>query len=421
MHNIDLFQNRADAILQQDLTIKYDDLIEKHNALNEKFQAITNLYIQATSENAEIQKALEENLEVDTHFAEGFDTALEASKKENGILLAKIVLLESRERENSATYESRLNSVYNLNKELEDSNSILKHEINAFELYVDDMDMSKPSKKFIDYCAKISEQAENIKKNWRGQSSIPLNDFKLANITRESVARLSKTLMKYNHQAILCNLKAQLNIDKNDPIYNSVDLVAFCKMQRDALSNFTSFYNSYQITQLPSCIDIFVNLTSLSLGDNQLQELPSQITTLTKLTYLCLSNNDFKSIPKEIYSFINLEVLTLRRNKICNLSEDIGNLTKLATLHLDFNDITTLPQSFEKLISLRHLNLFDNKSFVVSPVLTQLRGLEELKIEKQPNACSNITTQLREQGVRISEDLTSLGKAIQAMDNCLIS
>jgi Leucine-rich repeat (LRR) protein len=129
------------------------------------------------------------------------------------------------------------------------------------------------------------------------------------------------------------------------------------------------------LTEFPTSLLNFRNLTILRINDNYLTTLPCEISILSTLTTLEIINNYLETIPDTIGKLIRLEELYLSSNKLKTLPKSIEKLTRLKLLNLSNNQISNLPNSIEKLVSLECLNLSDNQ-------LTKL----PFNVEKLPNA-----------------------------------
>jgi len=165
--------------------------------------------------------------------------------------------------------------------------------------------------------------------------------------------------------------------------------------------------SNLDMTELPSEIAGFENLTELNLSYNQLQSLPDWIGNLRKLKKLNLCGNRIGSIPdsigalKQLMSIdiglnifweipaclkqltslehIDLESLSLRYDER-TLPDWIGDFTALKYLNLRHCGLTSLPDPMKNLVNLRTLYLGAN----CLPALPEWLGfftlLEELDI-----------------------------------------
>ncbi len=81
------------------LSKHYNDLANKHQIALERLQAITNLYTTATDEIAIMENSLNDNMDGEVKFAEGFEGAYEAATKKNALLEMEITHLKNQKVE----------------------------------------------------------------------------------------------------------------------------------------------------------------------------------------------------------------------------------------------------------------------------------------------------------------------------------
>ncbi|KAH9658932.1 protein kinase domain-containing protein [Citrus sinensis] len=102
--------------------------------------------------------------------------------------------------------------------------------------------------------------------------------------------------------------------------------------------------------RIPKEIGNLINLTTLSLGDNNLSgSLPITLGRLKKLQGLDLQNNKFEGpIPQEFCHFSRLYVVYLNRNKLSgSIPSCLGDLNSLRILSLSSNELTSvIPSTF---------------------------------------------------------------------------
>ncbi|KAJ6240972.1 leucine rich repeat containing protein [Anaeramoeba flamelloides] len=117
----------------------------------------------------------------------------------------------------------------------------------------------------------------------------------------------------------------------------------------------------FQITKLPSVLDLCFNLRSLNISGNYIRDLPRGITKLTNLTSLNWSFNGLETIPLRVFKLKNLKRLNLKGNKLHHLSNNLNQLTNLVSLDLSENQLTSIPIQLKSLKSLQIISLYRNK------------------------------------------------------------
>ena len=111
-----------------------------------------------------------------------------------------------------------------------------------------------------------------------------------------------------------------------------------------------------------------VNLTDLSLCDNQVTSIPPEITGMVNLRCLTLSNNQLTSIPPEIGQLVNMWQLSLSNNQLTSIPREIGNLVKLIILKLNHNQLTSIPTEIHALVDLEVLHVEHNQLTSIPPL-----------------------------------------------------
>ncbi len=149
------------------------------------------------------------------------------------------------------------------------------------------------------------------------------------------------------------------------------------------------------LKSLPKEIGKLINLTKLSLNNNNLSFLPKEIWELTNLTWLDLGNNELSELPKEIGQLTNLTWLNLQGSKVIyvesyndypekywftQLPKEIGQLINLLELNFANNELTQLPKEIWKLTNLTKLNLEGNNFSELPKEIGQLSNLLELNL-----------------------------------------
>ena len=123
------------------------------------------------------------------------------------------------------------------------------------------------------------------------------------------------------------------------------------------------------------------DIKSLVYAENSLTEICS-FDIFTNLQTILLNNNNFKMIPSNLSSICNLKHLNLSYNKIDSGEDNLLPLTNLTYLDLSFNSYETF--SFTHLSSLTNLKTFkltNNKLTNFNyDILKQLKSLNEFYI-----------------------------------------
>ncbi|KAJ4718182.1 Receptor-like protein kinase [Melia azedarach] len=133
-------------------------------------------------------------------------------------------------------------------------------------------------------------------------------------------------------------------------------------------------YNCNISGSIPHEIGKLINLTTLSLGNNELNgSIPASLGRLQKLQGLSLGFNKLQGpIPHNFCHLIALFAAELQGNKLSGpIPSCIGNLSTLTELSLSYNELTSIPSTF--------WNLKDILSFEFSS--NSLTGLLPIEIE----------------------------------------
>jgi Leucine-rich repeat (LRR) protein len=98
-----------------------------------------------------------------------------------------------------------------------------------------------------------------------------------------------------------------------------------------------------------------------SQGWSTKQILDAVSHTKDKIVRLVLDENRMDTFPAELCDlFPNVQSIFLWNNEICTLSRKIGNLTNLGWLNIARNNLTALPLTMTRLIRLESLDLRSN-------------------------------------------------------------
>ena len=144
--------------------------------------------------------------------------------------------------------------------------------------------------------------------------------------------------------------------------------------------------SSNNIKKIPAKVKAFKNLEVLNLSDNNLVELDDELTELTNLTKLDLSSNNIKKIPAKVKAFKNLEILNLSDNNLVELDSAFAELTKLKELNISNNSFRKFPDVLSKMENLEVLIIFNlnilsiGESFSVPTDFSKLSKLKELNL-----------------------------------------
>lgn len=107
-------------------------------------------------------------------------------------------------------------------------------------------------------------------------------------------------------------------------------------------------------------IEVFTNLKSLNLVNNNIIKVSDNISKLENLQYLYLDDNKIESITKEIGKLISLKELSISKNNLENLPEEIGDLADLRKIDISENSITELPVSIKSLSNIEVILAYKN-------------------------------------------------------------
>jgi len=104
--------------------------------------------------------------------------------------------------------------------------------------------------------------------------------------------------------------------------------------------------------ELPSPIDVMVNLEKLVIQNTKMVTLPESIGNLKRLKSLCLNNNRLVTLPESIGNLKRLNFLYLNNNQLTELPNTIGKL-KIYELYLNNNQLTELPNTISNLTNFK--------------------------------------------------------------------
>lgn len=149
-------------------------------------------------------------------------------------------------------------------------------------------------------------------------------------------------------------------------------------------------------------IEMFPNLTSMSLKGNYLVSLPERMGNLHRLKCLDLSDNRISSLPSSVGNLPALRILKLDGNEIGrDLPPNIANLKNLERLNLSRNPLQFLSPTIFTLRGLTSLNLEGTQISHVSPDIENLSDLVALNLSNNP--ISTLTAGLPENIGKLSK------------------
>lgn len=139
-----------------------------------------------------------------------------------------------------------------------------------------------------------------------------------------------------------------------------------------------------------------IDLTHLSIVDNDLSSTEEIVHYCPQLVHLSLSSNNIEILDSDIGKLVHLRYLNLLRNRIETLPSSIGSLTNLENLELANNKIIELPDAIQSLVRLKRLNLECNQIRFLPNTLGKLKCrilvLNSNKLQVLPHCLSEITT-----------------------------
>ena len=191
--------------------------------------------------------------------------------------------------------------------------------------------------------------------------------------------------------AAICYLKALQtlsftqfqNLTKSSSIFencnDSLNAVTTLKLEDNKLSNF------------PNVFDLFPNLISLNLRENNLQLIGnSSVKYISTLTHLDLYSNNFTRIPAAINTLSNITHLYFGFNSILSIDDsDLWQLSQLKELDLYDNPLAYIsPNAFQHNLLLYNID-FDFTKLTRLPIaLVGLPNLHSISISSEPIECS---------------------------------
>ncbi|MGB7957651.1 MAG: leucine-rich repeat domain-containing protein [Minisyncoccia bacterium] len=105
----------------------------------------------------------------------------------------------------------------------------------------------------------------------------------------------------------------------------------------------------------------------------------------TSVFRLDLRHQGLTAIPASVFQMSNLVLLNLAGNNLTSVPPEIGNLKDLQVLYLNQNpQITSLPDVFGNLTDLKMLSLFGDGLTTIPPSIMNLTGLKYLGLSGNP-------------------------------------
>jgi len=169
-------------------------------------------------------------------------------------------------------------------------------------------------------------------------------------------------------------IKYFINLTELNLSCNSIRQIDFNLGILKSLEKLDISFNSLEI--LPESFACLSNLKVFTAYYNRFKELPDSIGKLRNLRILELSSNGLIRLPNSIGELENLYYLDLNNNQLENLPQSFGNLINLRILGLSSNSLTTLPENFGNLINLERLGLDINN---IDSIPNSFRYLKKLK------------------------------------------
>ena len=130
------------------------------------------------------------------------------------------------------------------------------------------------------------------------------------------------------------------------------------------------------LTEFPSALGKFSNLTCLNLSGNALTSIPDSIGNLNQLDKLYLTGNALDTLPKAMASLRQLTVLDISENKFEEIPSAIKHLDQLKTLEMIRNEVRLIPDWICRFRDLRRFRLDYNLISTLPDEISDLRQLE---------------------------------------------
>ncbi|MEN9654655.1 MAG: hypothetical protein RL235_767 [Chlamydiota bacterium] len=126
------------------------------------------------------------------------------------------------------------------------------------------------------------------------------------------------------------------------------------------------------------------SISALCFSETLSAELPTWIQLLVNLETLFLDGTAITTLPPEIGNLKRLHVLRLQKSPLATLPPEIGNLTELRQLVVLHGNLTTLPSELRRLTNLELLRIENCQLTRLPPELQSLHKLEVLSLRSNP-------------------------------------
>lgn len=135
--------------------------------------------------------------------------------------------------------------------------------------------------------------------------------------------------VEYDRTAVLATLDEAASTTEDPEVKRALKKMSECVERGNKLLVLSG------LRALPPEIGQLINLTGLTLHDNQLTALPPEIGKLTNLTWLYLEGNQLTTLPPEIKKLTKLTELQIERNPLTDEGlEHLKSLKSLKRLNL---------------------------------------------------------------------------------------
>ncbi|XP_071175260.1 leucine-rich repeat-containing protein 58-like [Mytilus edulis] len=165
----------------------------------------------------------------------------------------------------------------------------------------------------------------------------------------------------------------------NNNCHKLDDAVVYLKQLRTLIAK----NNNLECKTIPKDFSKLRSLEVLNFSANSFTELPPQFTELPRLKALYLGGNAISSITSLIRHMSRLEILYMGGNRLTDIPAEIGQLYNLTSLVLCDNQLQSLPPTLVNLHRLKSLSLHNNKLSTLPSEIVAL-NLIELSLRNNP-------------------------------------